>query len=174
MIESVFKQGDDALLNMAELQFPVFRFFNMPEELKFRTTNISIPEFQVGSYEVHWKAQKFEKPSGKDETAKTMSFTFRIDKYYKVYKALQIWWQYICNPATGAMAEDVSPQSDTSDIRCDFQVRCVDTRGVTTTEGWRFSGAWLKSLAGIEFDENSGDPISIAVTMSYVKAVPQF
>jgi hypothetical protein len=174
MIEAVYQQGDDALANMAELTFPVFNLFGLADPLKFRTTNISIPEFQVGSYEIHWKTQKFEKPSGKDETQKTMSFTFRIDKYYTVYKGLMAWWQYICNSDTGAMAEDVGAVSKTSNIRCDFQVRCVDSNNVTTTEGWKFFGAWIKGMGAIDFDEQSGEPITCAVTMSYVKAVPQF
>jgi len=174
MIESAYQQGDDALQNMAELQFPVFNLFGLADKLKFRVTQISIPEYMVGSYEVHWKTQKFEKPSGKDESPKTMTFTFRIDKYYTVYKALMAWWQFICNSDTGAMAEDVGAITRTSNIRCDFQVRCVDSNNITTTEGWKFFGAWIKGIAGIEFDETSGEPLTIAITMSYVKAVPQF
>jgi len=174
MIESVYKQGDDALQNMAELQFPVFNLFGLADPLKFRTTQISIPEYTVGMYEVHWKTQKFEKPSGKDESPKNMTFTFRIDKYYTVYKALMAWWQFICNSDSGAMAEDVGAVTGTSNIRCDFQVRCVDSNNVTTTEGWKFIGAWIKGIQGVEFDQTTGDPIMCQVTMSYVKAVPQF
>lgn len=173
-IESVYKQGDDALQNMAELQFPAFNLFGLADPLKFRTTQIDIPEFQIGSYEVPWKTQKFEKPSGKDETPKTMTFTFRVDKYYTVYKALMAWWQYICNSDSGAMAEDVGAISGKSNIRTDFQVRVVDSNNVTTTEGWKFVGAWLKGMAGVSFDQTSGDPITVQVTVSYVKAVPQF
>jgi hypothetical protein len=98
MIESVYKQGDDALVNMAELQFPVFNLFGLADPLKFRTTQISIPEYMVGAYEVHWKTQRFEKPSGKDDSPKTMTFTFRVDKYYTVYKALMAWWQLSATP----------------------------------------------------------------------------
>jgi hypothetical protein len=174
MIENVYQQGDDALANMAELQFPIFNLFGLADPLKFRTTAISIPEFAILTYDVHWKTQKFEKPGGKDETAKTMNFTFRIDKYYTVYKGLMAWWQFICNSDTGAMAEDVGAITKTSNIRCDFQVRVVDSNNVTTTEGWKFFGAWIKSMASVEFSQDSGEPLTCAVTMSYVKAVPQF
>lgn len=173
-IESVYSQGDDALQNMAELQFPAFNLFGLADPLKFRTTQIDIPEFAVGTYEVPWKSQKFEKPSGKDETPKTMTFTFRVDKYYTVYKALMAWFQYINNTDTGAMAEDVGAITKTSGIRTDFQVRVVDTNNVTTTEGWKFNASFIKNIAAISFDETSGDPITVQVTMSYVKAVPQF
>lgn len=173
-IDSVYAQGDDALQNMAELQFSAFNLFGIADPLKFRTTQIDIPEFTVGTYEVPWKAQKFEKPSGKDETPKTMTFTFRVDKYYTVYKALMAWFQYINNTGTGAMAEDVGAVSKKSNIRTDFQVKVVDTNGVTTTEGWKFNKAFIKSMAGVSFDQSSGDPISVQVTVSYVSAIPQF
>ena len=174
MIDSVFWQGDDALVNMAELQFPTaHKLFNMAEPLKFRTVQINVPEFMVGSYEVHWKTQKFEKPSGKDDTPKTMTFTFRVDKYYKVYKALMSWWQYICNSDTGAMAEDVVFESQASNIRLTFDVRVVDSNNVTTNEGWKFVDAWIKSIAAIDFDQTTGDPIQLQVTMSYVKYIPE-
>lgn len=160
---------------MAELEFlKGFKLFGLTDRLKFRVTQISIPEYNVGMYEVHWKTQKFEKPSGKDESPKNMTFTFRVDKYYTVYKALMAWWQYIHNSDTGAMAEDVGAITGTSNIRCDFQVRCVDSNNVTTTEGWKFKAAWIKGIQGIEFDQSTGDPIMCQITMSYVKAVPQF
>jgi hypothetical protein len=93
-VDSVYVTGDDALTNMAEIEFSPFSLFGpLKDALKFRTTQISVPGFTMGSYEVHWKAQKFEKPSGKDEMEKTFSFTFRVDKYYTVYKALLAWWQ---------------------------------------------------------------------------------
>jgi len=172
MIDSIYKQGDDALANMAELEFPAWDLFGLTTPLKFRTTNISIPEYTVGSYEVHWKTQKFEKPSGKDDSPKTMTFTVRIDKYYVVYKALMAWWQYICNSDTGAMAEDVGAVTGTSNIRIDFTVKTVDSNNVTTSDGWKFVSAWIKGIAGVEFDVTSGEPLSIAITMSYVKAIP--
>jgi hypothetical protein len=146
----------------------------MTDTLKYRTTAINVPGFQKGAYEVHWKAQKFEKPNGKDETEKTFTSTFRVDKYYKVYKALQTWWQYICNSDTGALAEDVSPVSGTSKIRTDILVKTIDTQGITTNEGFKFERAWIKNLASFGYDVTQGGELSCEITWSFVKMIPIF
>jgi hypothetical protein len=174
-VDSVYATGDDAVANIAEILIPAFSLFGpLKDQLRFRTTQINVPGFAMGSYDVHWKSQKFEKPSGKDETEKTFTFTFRVDKYYTVYKALLAWWQYICNSDSGALAEDVVAVTGTSNIREDIIVKTVDTQGVTTNEGFKFERAWLKSLAGFSYDVSSGDPLMCEVTMSFVKMVPQF
>lgn len=174
-IDSAYATGDDALANMAEIEFsPLSLFGLLKDDLKFSTAQINVPGFTMGKYEVHWKAQKFEKPSGKDETEKTFSFTFRVDKYYTVYKALQAWWQYICNSDSGALAEDVGAATGTSNIRTDVMVHTIDTQGVTTSEGFKFERAWLTGLAGFSYDVTSGDPLMCEITMSFVKMLPQF
>jgi hypothetical protein len=174
-IDSVFNTGDDALANIAEISITEFSLFGpLKEQLKFRTTQISVPGFTMGAYEVNWKSQKFEKPSGKDETEKTFTFTFRVDKYYTVYKALLAWWQYICNSNNGALAEDVGVVTGVSNIRTIIMVKTVDTQNVTTNAGFTFEGAWIKSLAGFSYDVTSGDPLECQVTMSFVKMLPQF
>jgi hypothetical protein len=174
-IDSAYSVGDDALANMGELEFSPFSLFGpLKDALKFRTTQINVPGFTMGSYEVPWKSQKFEKPSGKDETEKVFTFTFRVDKYYTVYKALLAWWQYICNSDSGALAEDVGAVTGTSNIRTDVMVKTIDTQGVTTNEGFKFERAWLKSLASISYDMTNGEPIMMECTMSFVKMLPQF
>jgi len=174
-IDSVYAMGDDALGNMAEIEVGAFSLFgDLKDNLKYRTTNISVPGFAMGEYMVAWKTQQFPKPNGKDETPKQFTCQFRVDKYYTVYKSLLAWWQYECNSDTGAMAEDVGAVSGTSNIRTDIQVRTVDSNGVTTNEGFKFEKAYIKELSGFDYDVNSGDPLSCTVTWSYVKMLPLF
>ena len=174
-IDSVYAQGDDAFGNVAEIEVGAFALFgDLKDNLKFRTTNISVPGFAVGEYMVAWKSQQFPKLNGKDETPKQFTSQFRVDKYYTVYKSLLAWWEYICNSDTGAMAEDVGAVSGTSNIRTDIQVRTVDTNGVTTSEGFKFEKAYIKELSGLDYDVNSGDPLSCTITWSYVKMIPLF
>jgi hypothetical protein len=174
-IDSVYATGDDALANMAEIEFSPFSLFGpLKDASRFRTEQINVPGFTMGQYEVHWKAQKFERPSGKDETEKTFSLVFRVDKYYTVYKALLAWWQYICNSDSGVLAEDVGAVTGESNIRTDVMVKTIDTQGVPTNEGFNFERAWIKALAGFSYDVASGDPLECQVTMSFVKMLPQF
>ena len=175
MIDSVYVTGDDALANYAEIEISPFPLFGpLKDTLKFRTINIDVPGFVKGSYDVHWKSQHFEKPNGKDETPKTFTSVFRVDKYYAVYKALQTWWQYICNSDTGVLAEDVSPTSGTSTIRTDIMVHTIDTQGIVTTDGFKFERCWLKELTGFGYDVTNGDPVTCTITWSFVKMIPSF
>jgi hypothetical protein len=174
-IDSVYQTGDDALANFAEIELSPFPLFGpLKDALKYRTKQIDIPGFEKGVYEVHWKAQKFEKPNGKDDTPKAFTSTFRVDKYYTVYKAVMAWWQYICNSDSGALAEDVGAVTGTSNIRTDIMVKTIDTQGITTNEGFKFERAWIKSLAGFGYSVESGDPLECQITWSFVKMIPLF
>ena len=176
MIDTVYELGDDALDNHAEITVNPFALFGpLANALKYRTTTISIPEFTIGEYEVHWKTQKFPKPAGKDDTPKTFTTGFRVDKYYTVYKSLLAWWQYICNSDSGAMAEDVGAITRTSNIRTDILVKTIDSQGVVTNEGFRFTNAYIKSLAGISYNSEGGTaPITLDITWNFVKMIPIF
>jgi hypothetical protein len=171
MIESAFSQGDDALVNMAEITIQS-SIFKLSQELKFRTTQISIPEFSIETFEIHHKTQKFTLPSGKDGTPKTMSFTVRLDKYYAIYKALMAWLRYFCGePDDKGNAYIVHPDKRSYSI---VKVRCVDSNGVTASEGWTFKMAYIQSIGAIEFDAESGDPVKIQCTIAYGAANPEF
>lgn len=174
-VEDVYKAGDDALGNMTEMEIiPIgdFKLFNMSNKLKCRTTNIEIPSFTVNAYEVHAKTQSFEKPGGKNGTAKTFTSQFRVDKYYVVWKALNAWWQYICSSDTGAMAEDVGAITGTSNIRADIIVKTIDSNGIVTNNGFKFERAWIKDMSSISYDIGSDTPISTSITWSFVKMIP--
>ena len=177
MIDDVYNQGDDALGNIAEIKIESFELFanTWIDRLKFRTTKITIPNFEKGIYEVAWKSQKFEKPDGKDNTAKTFDTEFRVDKYYTVWKAIMAWWQYIMNSDTGAIAEDVGAVLSKSNIRTSsIKVSTVDTLGNTTNDGFDFQRVWPKTVTGFSYDNTSGDPLMCTVTWSFVKMIPLF
>ena len=171
-IDAIYKAGDDALANQFNIIFSAFSLLSIDADLKLRTTNVSIPEFSVGTYEVDYKTQKMEKPNGKNTTPNEWSFTFRADKYWVLYQALMAWKQFIANDDTGAMAEDVGAIGGDSGIRTDVIVIPTDSNDVPTSPGWTMEKSFLKSIAGIEFDTASGEPLTVAVTLSALKIVP--
>ncbi len=170
-IDQLYAQGDDALQNQFEMSISPISLFNTQDPLRFRVTTLDIPEFTVGTYTVPYKTQQIEKPSGKIETPTEFTFNFRVDKYWTVYSALMIWKNYIADENTGAMAEDVGALSGTSDNRTDIIVKTIDSNDVVTSTGWTFYKAWPKGIGGVSFDQNSGDPIEVTITMSFLKMV---
>lgn len=173
MIDTIFRAGDDALDNQAEVNITPLSFFPNADPLKFRITSFSIPDFTIGEYDVAYKTQKFTKPNGRITTPNDFTFSFRADKYWTIYQALLVWKNYIGDDRTGTMAEDVGAITGRSSIRTDVSVLTFDSNGVATSPGWTMQKAWIKSLGGVSFDNTSeGSPVIIPVTLSFLKIVP--
>jgi len=170
-INQIFQLGDDALANQAEIIINPLALFASNDPLRLRTTTFDIPEFAIGEYTIDYKTQKFNKPSGKIETPQEFTFNFRADKYWTIYQALLAWKNTIGNDRTGAMSEDVDPITGISLIRTDVIVLTKDSNGTLTSPGWTFSKCWLKNLGGVSFDNASGDPIEVSVTLDFLKMI---
>lgn len=171
MIDTIYRLGDDALDNQGIIIIDPLPFLTEIEPLQFRISTFTIPEFPIPSYTVNYKTQKFNKPGGRIDTPNSFTFSFRADKYWKIYQELRTWKNIIGDDDTGAMAEDVV--NGQSSIRTNFSVMTLDSNDVITSPGWQFTHAWLQSLGSVSFDQTaSGDPISVDVTLEYVKCIP--
>ncbi len=157
--------NDDALANHYNMFIPTFPGVLDLVGSNLRVTNVTIPEVIVSEYEVHYKTRKFTKPGGKSENPNEFSFTIRIDKPYLVYKGFYEWNQRILNVQTGIKSDDyiggVSPN------RVPIQIAPTDGAGVPYTPGWTFEGCWCKSVPAISFDNTSGEPIVVDITISF-------
>lgn len=172
-IEEIFRAGDDALSNHFQIGIDPLSLFGLDDRVRIRTTQVDIPEQSVGTYTVDYKSQRFTKPNGKIETTNEMSFTIRLDKYYTLYEGLYAWWAFISDPETGAMAEDVGAIGGDTDIRTDLTVTPIDSNGVITGRGWKFHKAFPTSVPGPSFSQESGDPITLSITMNFLKMTLQ-
>jgi len=173
LVDEAYSAADDALQNQAELSIsPIPGILNFDNPIKFRVTEFSIPEFSVGEYEVHWKTQKFSKPSGKIESNNEFEFSLRVDKYWVAYQALLAWFNFTASSDSGKMAEDVGAITKTSGIRTDVIVNLVDSNGIVTFNGWQLHKCRIKSLGQISFSQESGDPVIIPVTLAALKITP--
>lgn len=173
MLDIIFRMGDDAVDNEGIIIIEPLPFMATTEALQFRISSFDIPEFSQDSYEVNYKTQKIEKPKASITTTKEFSFTFRVDKYWTTYDDMFTWKQLLGNDDTGAVADDVNPLTGASSLRTNFSVFPVDSNGVVTYKGWKFTNAWIKSLGSVSFDQTgSGDPLTCQVSLSFVKCVP--
>lgn len=173
MIDTIFALGDDALDNQGIITFEPLPFMPEMESMQFRITTFDIPEFTVGSYPVRYKTQGFTKPTGSIETGNSFTFSFRADKYYRIYQNLMTWKQLLANDETGATAEDVSSITGEAPLRVNFSVSTIDANGVITSPGWNFTHAFLKTLGSVSFDQASeGNAVMCSVTLEYVKCIP--
>lgn len=169
-IYSIVQQSDDALANQWMIAIPTFPGIIDPVGTNFRVTNVTIPDRSVGTYTVDYKTQKFTKPSGKDTTPNEFSFTFRVDKYWNVYKGFSNWHKQLIDPVTGFQAPDFA--NGTSLLRVPITVLTVDSQNVPTSTGWIFDGCFPSTVPGMEFSMESGDPITVAITMQFITFNP--
>lgn len=169
-IETLYRAGDDALQNQFAITFSEIPFMPELDFLTARVTSVDVPAQSVGTYEVHYGTQSFTKPSGKIDTTNEFSFEFRVDKYWTLYKGLKLWLNYIGSNADGSMAEDVGAIGGESGIRIPFiTVRTEDSMGIQTSTGWTFEKCFIQNLDGTSFSQDSGDPITVSVTLHFLK-----
>lgn len=164
-IEAVYQLGEDALQNHFLMTMaPPVLVPNFPiASLPFRLQTFEVPDTNIGTYEVHYRTQKFERPSGKIDSPTEFTFSFRADRYWNIYNSFKAWSNLIQHHQLGTMTPDLESQ-----IRAQITVMTVDSNNLPTGGGWIFRGAFLKSITGISFDQTSGDPIEVSVTMSYL------
>lgn len=166
MIDSLYQVGDDALQNQFSITIPPLPQIQGldADPIRFRITNLSIPERSIETYSVPWRTQNFTKVGGKITTPNEFTFTYRSDKYWGFYGIIDQWLNYIVNQETGLIREDF-PGS----FRTDLSVFTIDAQGNPTSDGWKFIGAFPSSQAGVDFDHESGSPITVSVTMQFLR-----
>jgi hypothetical protein len=169
-INAISVLGDDSLSNQFAIIIPSYPGQIDPNGDNFRVTNISIPERSINTYEVHYKTQKFTKPSGKDASANEFTFEFRVDKFWNTYKGFSDWHRAIIDPVTGIQTPDFA--NGVSGIRVPITVQTIDSNDVPTSTGWVFDGCFPSTIPGVDFAMDNGDPIVVSITMQYITVNP--
>ena len=167
--------GEDLLANKYSIILPttVSQLAGVNDQLTFRITNVSIPEKTIATYPITKRGRVFDRPSGVSEQSREISFTFRPDKKLVTYKAISNWMSYVQNNETMFMASDsgATGEGGASLFRAPIEIWAIDSLDDTTIAGtpnsiWVCEGCFPTSLGGLEFDEESGDPLSVDVTLN--------
>lgn len=167
--------GEDAISNHYSIILPttVSQLAGVNDQLTFRITNVSIPEKTIATYTITKRGRQFDRPSGVSEQSREISFTFRPDKKLVTYKAISNWMNYIQNNETMFMASDSGADGTggASLFRAPIEIWAIDSLDDNTISGtpnsiWVCEGCFPTSLGGLEFDEESGDPLTVDVTLN--------
>lgn len=164
--------GSDSLTNNFNVIIPTFPNVLALANLNMRIKTFEIPPQAIGFYEITKRGKKLTRPSGLSEQDNEFTFTYRSDKYFQVYNSISQWMSFIQNPTNMSMASDSGPlgAGGASEFRVPIIVNGLDTNNVITNT-WVFTGCWPSNQDGITFDEESGDPIEVTVTMQYITPV---
>ncbi len=163
---------EDALANHYFMVLPAFPGVVDMQQTNFRILNVDIPEKVIDTYEVTHGGKKATRPSGVIGTANEFSFSYRADKYMKVYRGFMAWMEYIQSSQTGTGMGDAVPLvGGPSPIRVPITIQTAEADKVPNGNLWQFNGCFPTSHGAVTFDENSGDPIEVSVTMACLDIV---
>ena len=176
IIDRLADMGADALANHYTIVLPstiaslaIPNFDN--SELAFRITNVDIPDKTIGTYAIEKRGLTFDRPSGKNETSREVTFTFRPDKRIITYNVLSAWMDAIQSNVTMSMVEDQG-----NNFRVDVAIYAISSLTGDNIFGneipntiWTLNKCFPTSLGGISFDDTSGEPLSVSVTLNCFK-----
>ena len=175
ILDTLASLGEDLLANKYSIILPttVSQLAGVNDQLTFRITNVSIPDKTINTYTITKRGRQFDRPSGVSEQSREISFTFRPDKKLVTYKAISNWMNYIQNNETMFMASDSGADGTggASLFRAPIEIWAIDSLDDNTISGtpnsiWVCEGCFPTSLGGLEFDEESGDPLTVDVTLN--------
>ena len=175
ILDTLASLGEDLLANKYSIILPttVSQLAGVNDQLTFRITNVSIPDKTINTYTITKRGRQFDRPSGVSEQSREISFTFRPDKKLVTYKAISNWMSYVQNNETMFMASDsgVNGTGGASLFRAPIEIWAIDSLDDNTISGtpnsiWVCEGCFPTSLGGLEFDEESGDPLTVDVTLN--------
>lgn len=162
-IDQIFELGDDALANLWDMSIGNISFIPNVTSTVLRVQNLTIPATGANTYEVHYKTQVFTKPSGKVDAPNEFSFDFRVDRNWLIYKGFVAWKNAVANSSSGVIGPD--------ELRVPITVWAVSGDGAKPSGlgQWTFDKCFVSNIGDVGFDYTSGDPITVTVTMNFLK-----
>ena len=182
MIDTIFQFGEDALNNEASisidtstLTIPGLGEIIGMDELKFRAIEFSVPEKEIATYDQSYKGFTIQRWKAGTGMNRTVDVTFRIDKYWKVYRFLRGWMEAISDlEGDGSFYPDVS---DGSLLRTTMTIQQIantldangDSSETIVGNGWVFTGVWPRTMPQISFNTTEGgSQQTISVTFGFL------
>lgn len=159
MVDTIYQMGNDALQNQGRVIISPLQMLDMVEALQFRITSLpTIPGYKIMFNDFSYKGYTISLAKPGDDQSRTSSFTFRVDKYWKVYKMLRAWGKVIHDHTA-----DDAGLGDNDAVRTPIQV------SVENGPSWVFTGCIYESLSDIDLDNtDSGTPITCTFTFRYL------
>lgn len=182
MVDTIFQFGEDALNNEASISIDVSSLGSSAlkdivgqDELKFRAVEFNIPQKTIRTYSQSYKGFEIERWKAGVEMTRELTITYRVDKYWNVYRFHRAWMELISDlEGDGSYYPDVA---DNSILRTTATIQqlanTLDSNGNASEtiigNGWIFSGIWPKSMPEVTFNTTSeGDQVELQITYGFL------
>lgn len=113
-MRGLVKSGADLLKNMYDVKifFPDFTSGRPSAEaglsdtypITVRATGFTVPDVEVGTYEVGYHGQKVNKPSGEINFTRSFDITFREDAAFDLRRRFTAWLSAVGDPVSGGIS----------------------------------------------------------------------
>lgn len=160
MVNTIYQMGNDALQNQGKVVIsPLGNVLDMLEALQFRITTLpSIPEYKIEFNDFSYKGYTISMAKPGESLSRNSSFTFRVDKYWNVYKMLKRWLKLIHDHEQGDAG-----LGDNDAVRTSISISMEN--GPT----WVFTGCIPESLSEVGLDNaDSGTPLTCDFAFRYL------
>lgn len=165
-------QLEDSLSNHFVFTIPAFPGMNDIVNTNLRVIQTEVPAKVIETYEVIMGGRKATRPSGISGTPNSFTFTYRADKYMKVYKGFSAWMELIQSSQLGTGLGDAVPiTGGISPIRVPIILKTAEANKVPSGTGWTFLGCYPTEHGALTFDENNGDPLEVSVTVNFIDII---
>ena len=161
MVNTIYQMGNDALQNQGTVTIsPISQISQMLQALQLRITTLpSIPEYKIEYNDFSYKGYTISLAKPGESLSRNSSFTFRVDKYWRTYKALRVWGEAIYKHDAGDIGA-----GDSDALRTSIQIKMDN--GPT----WVFTGCIFESLGEVGLDNtDSGTPITTTFNFRYLE-----
>lgn len=173
-IKNLIAAGADAMKNLYYLEFRGSLLEDVSQSLKVRVSDFKPPTASQGTNSVNYLTVGLDFPSTSISIDKTISFTFRVDENYSLYKYLLAQQSSTMNANKGWAINRVPDNNDSTNgltIKAFVYDRQLGD-SIDDEENYRniytFRYCWISSINGLSFSYDSSGAQTLSVTIKFM------
>ena len=172
-ITSLINAGSDAMKNLYYLEFKSGVLENASQSLKVRTQDFKPPTASQGVHTVNFMTVGVDMPTAEINLDKTLSFSFRLDENYNLYKFLLAQQSTTFN---GNLGYAINRVPDDSDQTYGFTIKAYiydRTLGDSIDDEsnyrnmYTFRYCWIPSISGLQYSYDSANVLTLSATVKF-------
>jgi len=209
-VRGLVNSGADLLKHMYDVSIHFPGANGMPENEPFsqypitvRTKSFSIPEVEVGTYEIRYHGVGVKRPNANLVGDRQVEIPFREDAAFNLRRKFSAWMMAVGDPVTGGVSNAAqffgrievgtiagayfattmhTPHGQDGGKSKGGANDIMDNSGHLTTRNdanplalWKFYNVWVSKIGPLEFSTDTTEPNEFTVTFQYMDIdYPQF
>ena len=170
-VTELINAGPDALSNLYYLEFEGGVLGDVTNKLKVRATDFTPPAFNQPTDTKNYMSVSVDLPKPEIQGDKKLSFTFRVDEYFQVYKALIEQKKKTSVTNFGYVNPNVHLSENNFTVK--VYIYKGQKEGLNHDDEFKpiyiFENCWIREINGLTFSYDSATPLTVKVEVSFQK-----